>query len=136
MIEDSCIEWDGYLNAKNYGRTHLMLNGKHVFRYVHRLAWEETHGPIPAGMCVLHKCDNPPCFNVDHLFLGSRGDNNRDMWRKGRGNAGAIYKQRDCCAQGHKYPEDVRIDHRGARCCRVCDRLRARRYRAERKSQN
>lgn len=55
-------------------------------QYAHRLAWEDAHGPIPAGMKVLHHCDNPPCSNVDHLFLGTQADNMADMKAKGRGN--------------------------------------------------
>lgn len=53
-------------------------------RSVHRLAWEDAHGPIPDGLRVLHHCDNPPCYNVAHLFLGTDGDNAKDRDRKGR----------------------------------------------------
>lgn len=51
---------------------------------VHRLTWINTNGPIPKGMCVLHTCDNPPCVNLDHLFLGTQADNIADMVAKGR----------------------------------------------------
>lgn len=50
----------------------------------HRVAYEGANGPIPTGFNVLHKCDNPPCIEVDHLFLGTQMDNVRDMWAKGR----------------------------------------------------
>ena len=51
----------------------------------HRMAWIIAYGSIPQGLCVLHRCDNPPCVRPDHLFLGTKGDNNRDCVAKGRG---------------------------------------------------
>lgn len=49
--------------------------------------WEIKNGPIPEGMLVCHKCDNPGCVNPEHLFLGTYDDNNKDKMNKGRCNA-------------------------------------------------
>lgn len=78
---DDCILWTGAIASNGYGKR--QLHGRTVG--AHRAAWEEAHGPIPDGLFVLHRCDNPPCCNVEHLFLGTHADNMRDMARKGRG---------------------------------------------------
>jgi hypothetical protein len=75
-----CIEWTG-LRDKGYGQ--IYREGKMV--RTHRLAWELKHGPIPKGMKVCHSCDNPPCCNDEHLYLGTDADNNADREAKGRG---------------------------------------------------
>ncbi|MDE2468782.1 MAG: HNH endonuclease, partial [Bradyrhizobium sp.] len=54
---------------------------------VHRVAWELAHGAIPVGKVICHRCDNPVCVNVGHLFIGTQQDNVRDAWAKGRGRA-------------------------------------------------
>lgn len=59
--------------------------GRDNFR-ITRVVWEAVNGPIPEGLLVLHKCDNPPCYRLDHLFLGDHFDNARDCENKGRGN--------------------------------------------------
>lgn len=75
---DGCWLWRGGKRDHGYGC--FWMNGKH--HAAHRLAWEFEHGPIPAGNIVMHECDTPDC--VRHLFLGTFGDNARDMTRKGR----------------------------------------------------
>lgn len=80
-IPDSngCLNWtashrNGYGVFGEYKKTHD----------AHRLAWRLTHGDVPPGMCVCHKCDNRSCCNVSHLFLGTPLNNMRDKMSKGR----------------------------------------------------
>jgi hypothetical protein len=78
--ESGCLEWPYYRNEKGYGR--VTINDANV--YVHRLVWAIANGAIPEGLQVLHRCDNPPCFELGHLFLGTQADNMRDAAAKGR----------------------------------------------------
>lgn len=81
-VASGCMEWDGPKNRAGYGQT----KSDYKFWLVHRLAWTLVNGPIPEGMLVCHKCDNPACFDVDHLFLGTHQDNRLDCIAKGRHN--------------------------------------------------
>lgn len=76
----ACLEWGWGFHRYGYGR--VKVAGRYVL--AHRLAWYAATGEWPSA-CVLHRCDNPPCVLIDHLFLGSRADNNRDREEKGRG---------------------------------------------------
>lgn len=76
----TCIEWSK--GRDKHGRGVAWYNGKNMT--APRMVWTQCEGPIPAGMQVLHTCDNPGCVNPAHLWLGTRSDNMRDMTRKGR----------------------------------------------------
>lgn len=78
-----CWLWSGRANRRGYGV--LYVRGKNLF--AHRVSYEEHRGPIPPGLLVCHKCDNPPCINPDHLFVGTQSDNLTDMHRKKRHHA-------------------------------------------------
>ncbi len=79
----ACKVWPGACQSNGYGVRRLGgRKGKTVL--VHRLAWEETHGPIPDGKHVLHTCDNPPCYEISHLFVGDPKANAEDREAKGR----------------------------------------------------
>ncbi len=78
---DDCWEWQAALNAAGYGS--VGYGGR--ITLAHRVVWALEFGHVPEGICVLHTCDNPACCNPEHLWLGTRGDNNRDKKEKGRG---------------------------------------------------
>jgi hypothetical protein len=90
-LGEECVEWDrsrhdfGYGLCWREGRTAL----------AHRVSYEIHYGPIPAGLMVRHKCDNPPCVNPNHLELGTHADNMRDMTRRGRARCIPEEKRRE-----------------------------------------
>lgn len=79
-----CWLWHGTRDPHGYGI--LWVRGRNV--RAHRLSWELHYGPVPAGMNVLHHCDNPTCVRPDHLFLGTHADNVADKVAKGRQASG------------------------------------------------
>ncbi len=77
---DGCWHWVGSKFWSGYGE---FWNGKRKIR-AHRFSYETEIGVIPSGLCVLHRCDNPSCVRPDHLFVGTRADNIKDMIDKRR----------------------------------------------------
>ncbi len=86
-----CWEWTGCFSDTGYGN--FYAEGQ--LHLTHRYSWEQSNGKIPRGLCVLHKCDNRACIRPDHLFLGSKRDNTRDMFFKGRQRNLGITKGQD-----------------------------------------
>lgn len=79
--DDECWPWKKACFEKGYGA--FRLGPKQV--KAHRFGYELLVGPLGPGENVLHHCDNPPCCNPAHLFIGSHRDNAHDRERKGRG---------------------------------------------------
>lgn len=86
--EEGCWLWKGSIYDTGMGYGVLSYQSKHL--QAHRVSYELEYGEIPVGLCVLHKCDNPPCVRPDHLFLGTRKDNAEDRHRKGRTRTDAM----------------------------------------------
>ena len=78
--DSGCWLWSASRHRKGYGE--FFMNG--LVRKAHRVSFELHVGQIPAGLCVLHRCDTPPCVNPSHLFVGSHAQNMADMVEKGR----------------------------------------------------
>lgn len=69
-----CLIWSGSVHHSGYA----LVWHEGVRKALHRLSWEQAHGPIPVGKIVRHRCDQKLCYRVDHLTIGTRADNARD----------------------------------------------------------
>jgi hypothetical protein len=121
ILPSGCWEIQGFRHPEGYGA--MSYRGKQL--RAHKLMHMLTKGEIPSGKIVMHTCDNPPCCNPDHLELGTKADNNRDMFAKKRNvyNPARYTK----CKNGHEFsPENTWICKQGFRHCRLCSRIKQR----------
>lgn len=80
-----CWEWDKSINEKGYGKINIQSPGKkRIVMLTHRMAWLLRYGTLSPDLCVCHACDNRSCVNFNHLWLGTKAHNTKDMWLKGR----------------------------------------------------
>lgn len=124
-----CFEWRGYCVNNGYG----VVTIESAPYMVHRVAaalflgwkWAKKRGgpTTKYRLQVCHSCDNPPCWNPDHLFKGRPKANIQDSVRKGR-HPGAVYGSRLACSRGHAYTKENTLWKRNGkhRVCRTCMR--------------
>jgi len=113
-----CVEWPGCRTSHGYSNP--TIYGRKL--PAHKWVWEQLVGPVPEGKFVLHKCDNRPCINIRHLYIGDHDENMKDMVRRGRSQHYELDKTH--CPRGHPYsPENTYVNPAGWRICRTCKRL-------------
>lgn len=100
-----CWDWRAGVNKGGYGVFEVGTSQRHQSASAHRVAWEVTaEEPVPPGLFVCHRCDNPRCCNPRHLFLGTPRENTRDMIAKGRRVAPSTANR----ARGDRHPSKLR----------------------------
>ncbi len=119
--EDVCWPWTGKTKTKGYGK--FYIKGRTYL--AHRVSYALANGETPSSQLVCHRCDNPPCCNPSHRFLGTVSDNGMDASRKGRHHK----KRVTHCPHGHEYAgANLIVRAGGRRGCRTCDAESKRRY--------
>ena len=103
--ENGCREWTGARHRNGYGKFGIWPSGTTL---AHRMAYELTVGPIPAGMVVRHSCDKPACVEPTHLLLGTQADNLADRAARGRTSGTRLGIRKTDPAEARTAVEDIR----------------------------
>jgi hypothetical protein len=119
VAPNGCWEWQLFRDKDGYGR----LKVKQRMKRAHRVSFELSVGSTK-NLSVLHRCDNPPCVNPDHLFLGSMKDNMQDKLKKGRLKNQNTLKV--FCKRGHEFDKFRLRNGKITRECKQCERMRIR----------
>jgi len=120
-VDSGCWEWQRSKTLQGYGKF-KRVKGQQL---AHRAAWILVHErPLSKDICVCHTCDNPSCVNPNHLFLGTKLDNNRDRAAKGRSVTPNMNLTH--CKRGHEFNEsNTTIRKSGTRLCRICNNMKS-----------
>ncbi len=127
-----CVEWTGSCTTQGYGQK--WFDGR--LWMMHRRVMAEEYGEDAIkGKVVRHKCDNPSCYRLDHLEIGTQADNLRDMHERGR-DRWSVHGLPTHCKQGHEYTdENTYVRTGGARQCIECRKAYKREWRAKRRAE-
>lgn len=124
VTEAGCWECSGFQHklrgVKSHDKGYVIVSYRGKMWGIHRLMYTLLVGPIPDGLVCCHRCDNPPCCNPEHIFLGTESENILDAVSKKRDRQ----TRKTCCPRGHVYNQYYAKGNR--RRCTACDRIRQR----------